>query len=86
MDAHKLKDKSKEFVLKDGTKLSSIKDLYGYLSTMSDDVFAHHVNESKNDFAIWIEHAHGEKFIALALRQTKTRDDMRKAIFIAMFQ
>ena len=86
MDTHKLKDDSKEFVLKNGTKLNSLKDLYGALSIISDDDFSHHVNETKNDFAIWIEHAHGEKFLAAAMRQTKHRHDLQKVVFMALFK
>ncbi len=86
MDPHKLKNKDHTFILKDGTTLVSIKDLYGALSTISDDHFSHHVNESKNDFAIWIENAHGDKFLAAAIRQTKSKHDLQKVIFMALFK
>jgi hypothetical protein len=86
MDTHKLKDEHHDFVLKNGTKLHSLKDLYGELSTMTDDTFNHHVSEIKNDFASWIEHSHEDKSLAYTLRHAKTRDEMRKAIFMAMFK
>lgn len=86
MDTHKLKDKSQAFVLKDGTSLHSLKDLYGHLSTISDEDFKHHVNEQKNDFASWVEHSHNDKFLAQHMRQTISRQDMQKAVFMAMFK
>jgi 3-deoxy-D-manno-octulosonate 8-phosphate phosphatase KdsC-like HAD superfamily phosphatase len=86
MDEHKLKDKAKTFIVKDGTALESIKDLYGHLSIITEEHFRHHVNEQKNDFAIWIEDAHGDKFLAAAVRQSPTKEGMRKVMFIAMFR
>jgi hypothetical protein len=86
MDEHKLHDKDKAFIVKDGTKLHSIKDLYGHLAIIADDAFTHHVSEEKNDFASWIEHAHQDKFLAQAIRRGATKEEMRKTIFIAMFR
>jgi hypothetical protein len=86
MDKHRLKDEKEDFTLRDGTKLHSLKDLYGYLSTMSDADFSHHVTEHKNDFASWVEHSHKDKSLAQALRHAKSKEEMQKAIFIAMFR
>jgi hypothetical protein len=83
MDERKVKD---VFVLKDGTKLHSLKDLYGHLSTISEEDFSHHVNEQKNDFAAWIEHTHRDKFLAQSIRQAKSKEEMQKQIFISMFR
>ncbi len=44
----------KTFYLKDGKTLDSVKALAKELKTMSDDVYTHHVNPAKNDFANWI--------------------------------
>jgi hypothetical protein len=86
MDEHRLHDQGKSFVVKDGATLLSIKDLYGHLSTISDEHFRHHVNEHKNDFAIWVEDAHADKFLAAELRRSPSKDEMRKVLFIAMFR
>ena len=85
MDEHKLKDKKKAFIVKDGTTLQSVKDLYGHLAIISDEHFKHHVNEKKNDFAVWIEDVHGDKFIAAAVRRARSKEEVRKAVFIALF-
>jgi hypothetical protein len=86
MDSHKLHDSTKAFVLKSGQTLHSIKDLYGHLNVITDDEFGHHVKVEKNDFALWIEHAHGDKFLAAAIRQAPSKDGMRKVLFMAMFK
>jgi hypothetical protein len=84
MDEHKLEGKA--FIVKNGAKLHSLKDLYGHLAVIADADFSHHVNELKNDFAEWIEHAHNDKFLAQAVRRAKTKEEIRKAVFIAMFR
>jgi hypothetical protein len=86
MDEHRLHGKDHDFVTKGGATLHSLKDLYGVLSTMPEEEFAHHVTEGKNDFAAWVEHSHGDKFLAQQLRQAKSKEEMQKAIFISMFR
>lgn len=61
--------KEYHFVLQDGKKLKSLQELAGALETMGEDVFRHHVNEFKNDFATWINDVFNEK---------KLSDEMRK--------
>lgn len=84
MDERKVQNQ--DFITRDGTKLASLKDLYGHLSAMSEDEFRHHVHEQRNDFASWVEHSHGDKFLAQSLRQSKSKEDMQKMIFIALFR
>jgi hypothetical protein len=84
MDTRKIA-KEKAFIVNDGTTLYSIKDLYGHLSVIKDADFSHHVGEGKNDFAVWIEDAHGDKFLAAAVRRAKDKSEMQKALFVAMF-
>jgi len=44
------------FILVNGVPLKNLKELAGACETMNDWVFNHHVNESRNDFANWVEH------------------------------
>lgn len=44
----------KRFRILGGKELNNIMDLYQELLAMDDDVFRHHVNPHKNDFAHWI--------------------------------
>ncbi len=43
------------FYLSNGITLSSLYELVETLDSLSDDIFHHHVNEHKNDFAAWVE-------------------------------
>ena len=43
------------FVVADGKKLKNIIELADALETMSEAIFAHHVNDARNDFANWIK-------------------------------
>ncbi len=59
----------KKFVLKDGRILKDLKELADALEHMSDDVFSHHVNESKNDFGNWTKDVLLEKELAEDLQK-----------------
>ncbi len=54
----------KRFVLNDGRIIKDLKELADALEHMSDDVFRHHVNESKNDFSNWVRDILQEKELA----------------------
>jgi len=86
MDVRKIDDVNKAFVTKNGTQISSIKELYGHLVALSDHEFLHHVNEQKNDFASWVEHVHGDKALAHALRQAVSKEATRKVLFMSLFR
>lgn len=47
----------KKFYLNDGKTMASVDALAKELHSMSDDVYSHHVNDVKNDFASWIRHS-----------------------------
>jgi hypothetical protein len=63
----------KSFVLVDGKKIGSLPELAIELDTMSDDVFYHHVNEMKNDFANWVRDVFMEPSLAEELIATKDK-------------
>ena len=54
------------FVLNDGTKIKGLRELASVLSEMNEELFVHHVNGEKNDFAEWIGNVFGN--VALAER------------------
>jgi hypothetical protein len=70
----------KVFVLCDGKKLKDIKDLAFALEEISDDVFWHHVNNVRNDFASWIENVFEEKELADSLLETADRIEAQRKI------
>jgi len=71
-----LKDSKSEhyFFVNDGTVLKNVLDLSKQLDKMADDVFRHHVNETKNDFAIWIKDIFKEEKLAKELLKTTNKD------------
>ena len=70
----------KEFVLEDGRKLKDLRELAFCLSDMADDVFWHHVNDAKNDFAAWVGEVLEEKDLADEMKQI--RDKMNTQVTI----
>ena len=58
------------FVLHDGKKLKSIIDMVDEFKDMSIDVFNHHVNEGRNDFANWVDDVFKDKELAEELRRS----------------
>ncbi|MFH1439421.1 MAG: DUF5752 family protein [Candidatus Woesearchaeota archaeon] len=73
----KVKDEHK-FYVSDGTELCSLHELVMAMRNMKDETFTYHVNESKNDFANWINHCLGEKELAdeLLKYNTKTSNEL----------
>ncbi len=55
----------------DGQVLANLLDLRDALKTMKDDVFAHHVNKEKNDFASWVEHVLQDAELAMLMRKSR---------------
>ena len=67
------------WVHNDGS-LKNLDDLAMVLEMMPDDVFKHHVNRDKNDFANWINEVIGDIELAKDIRKLKTRDVIFKVI------
>ncbi len=70
----------KHFVLQDGRKLDSLFQLIDELETMSEDVFRHHVNELKNDFANWVRDVFEAPPLAEEMQRIKDRIETQRAI------
>jgi len=68
------------FVLQDGRTVKTVYQLVDELETMSEEMFRHHVNDFKNDFANWIEHVFDEKHLADEMRYIEDRLDTQRAI------
>jgi len=65
-----------EFVLIGGKRIKNIVELGRELKQMSEEAFAYHVNEHKNDFAIWIQACVKDDALATLARMTKNRERM----------
>lgn len=72
--------------LGNGTSVANREELYDALGSMKDGDFSKRCAGERNDFATWVEHELGDKFLAASMRRAKTREEMRKALFVAMFR
>ena len=64
------------FYLKDQTAVRSLTELLNFLKTMSDDVFSHHVNFQKNDFANWIGDVFHDYELANDILNSHSKEEM----------
>jgi len=55
----------------DGRILKNLDELQMAFGSMGEEVFLHHVNKEKNDFADWVEQVLQDSTCASALRKTK---------------
>ena len=74
----------RSFKVKDGTVLHNLQELYDHLAVINDFDFKHHFEN--DDFADWVEHGLNDKFLAASMRRATTKEELRKAIFVAMFR
>ncbi|MGC8929921.1 MAG: hypothetical protein ACP5OZ_05365, partial [Candidatus Woesearchaeota archaeon] len=70
----------KEFVLNDGRRLRSLKELLEALKTMSNDLYKHHVNSSRNDFANWVKDVFKKESLAEKIRNAKAKEETIKIL------
>jgi len=68
------------FHLRDGRILKNLKDLYYSLKDMKEEIFTHHVNPIKNDFATWTAHSLEKQELANKLFRTTTKQEMLELI------
>ena len=64
------------FWLKDGRSLDGLHALKAELPKMHDDIFDHHVNDDKNDFASWVQHTMREIELAGKMKKAKNKYHM----------
>jgi hypothetical protein len=75
----------KYFVLCDGRKVKSGKELADILQLISDDMFKYHVTDAKNDFSNWINDVFGESDLAKKLRTVRNRLETSVELYRYMF-
>ncbi|MEK6964052.1 MAG: hypothetical protein AABX70_06480 [Nanoarchaeota archaeon] len=66
----------KQFILKNGERIASLKDLVEKLDSMSEEVFKEHVTENKNDFANWIKEVLKQEKLSEEIRTKKAKEDL----------
>ena len=57
----------------DGRTMRSLQELAEALNTMTDEVFAYHANQQKNDFSTWVSDVIRDDDLAADLRQAFSR-------------
>ena len=73
-------EEGKEFFCKDGRVIKSLEELAKVIKELHPEVFMHHVNEEKNDFANWIRDVIGDHVLANRLKRVKKQSTMDKII------
>lgn len=68
------------FWSRDGQILQNLADLHLAFGSMDDEIFLHHVNPEKNDFADWVEYVLQDQACAEALRKAKKRERAQKIV------
>ena len=68
------------FVLCNGENLKSIHDLAKHIETLDDDVYNHHVNAEKNDFANWVSGVFEQHDLAETLRASESKQESHIAL------
>ncbi len=61
------------FWVHDDGALHDIAELAGALETMSDNIYAYHANDGKNDFATWIRDVVGDQALVAVLARAANR-------------
>ena len=70
----------KVFWLNDGRVLRNLQELSAALADISEETFAYHVNNEKNDFRSWIEYVVGDKKLANGIAKIKSKKLMLKKV------
>ena len=71
---------SKYFILCDGNKVKSVKELADILEN-NENYLKHHVREDSNDFALWIEHVFNSKKLAELVNNCEDTNQIRLTIY-----
>ncbi|MGM5482096.1 MAG: DUF5752 family protein [Nanobdellota archaeon] len=73
-------DASKSFKTKGGDEARSLHELYDGLCKVNLEIFGHHANKDKNDYATWVENSVGDKTLAEELRKTTDLEETKKIV------
>ena len=68
------------FWVNDGRVLKNLNELCDALMNMSDETFAYHVNDEKNDFAKWVDEVLNDPELAKKLKKCKNPSSMLKTV------
>ena len=66
--------KTKYFWVVDGTVIRSLKELAEAIDAMDNNIFQHHANSERNDFATWVKDVFELENLSRELRTTTSKD------------
>lgn len=70
----------KAFRLVNGAYIKNLNELYSALMNADEQVFRHHVNESRNDFGNWVKDVHKDYRLANSIFLAQDREECAKAV------
>ena len=73
-------ENGKEFLVKDGRVVRNLKELAQVIKEIPLEIFLHHVNEEKNDFADWIKQVIGDFVLANRIKRFRSRSSISRLI------
>lgn len=74
------------FRLSNGRVLKNLNELLNALKSMDDETFKSHADENKNDFGNWVRDVFKDEELAKLIFNSKTREDIVKAIEAKLFE
>ena len=74
------------FVMCDGRQVKDYKELADVLQLINDDMFSYHVNDTKNDFANWINDVFKEDDLSKKIRNVHSRMQMSMELYKYLFE
>jgi hypothetical protein len=68
------------FCVHRGPAIAGAEELLRFLPRMTDEQFAHHVRQGKNDFAQWLDDVHGADEATAHIRMAWSRQDLERVL------
>lgn len=68
------------FWTRDGRILQNLQDLHIAFGSMDEEIFLHHANKEKNDFADWVQYVLQDLDVATGLRKAKKQTQAKKIL------
>ncbi|NTV24031.1 MAG: hypothetical protein HGA85_06715 [Nanoarchaeota archaeon] len=69
-----------QFILSNGVKIKNLYELHDNLKDMDPQVFSHHVNPHKNDFATWVHDVMGLSELAENMKKAESREELGRVV------
>lgn len=69
------------FVMVNGEQLKNVKELADVMERIEDEVFSHHVNDDKHDFANWLQDVFQDVDLAKKLAKAKNKKHVQLVLY-----